>query len=80
MDNGTLIPLMAACVFVLAMIIATVFRSKTKKFWNSYSARRYHIVDVERDDAEEDGAEVIARDVELIVPDNQSEENEESEV
>jgi len=27
------------------MIIATVFRSKTKKFWDSYSARHYHIVD-----------------------------------
>ena len=44
-DNGTLVPLIAACLFVITMIIATVFRSKTKKFWDSYSARHYHIVD-----------------------------------
>lgn len=44
-DNGTLIPLIAACLFVLMIIVATVFRSKTKKMWESYHARHYSIVD-----------------------------------
>ena len=44
-DNGTLVPLIAACLFVLMIIVATVFRSKTKKMWESYHARHYSIVD-----------------------------------
>jgi len=44
-DNGTLVPLIAACLFVLTIIVATVFRSKTKKMWESYHARHYSIVD-----------------------------------
>ena len=44
-DNGTLVPLIAACLFVLTIIVATVFRSKTQKMWESYHARHYSIVD-----------------------------------
>jgi hypothetical protein len=45
-----MIPTIAACLFILLVVIAAIFHKKTKKMWDRYSAHKYRHVDGEYHD------------------------------
>ena len=44
-DDGSLIPLISGCLFILLLVLATVFRKRTRKMWDTYNVNRYRTVE-----------------------------------
>ena len=64
-DNGTVVPLIMAVLFVAVISIVTVFRPKLEKFWSGYNLSRYHMVDIDGGSVSDDDIELAEKGVEL---------------
>jgi len=50
-NYGSILPPIAAGVFVLALLVLTFFRKKSRKLWDTYNVQRYRSLETEYNNA-----------------------------